>query len=69
MVGFLGCLSTLLAHVQLAVDHVPQMAFSRVAAQHLIPQAVCIARGAPSWLQNLAPALVKFHATGDCLAL
>lgn len=59
MVGFPGCLSTLLTHVQLTADQDPQTSFSRVAVQNLISKFVCVARIVPSHVQNLALALVK----------
>jgi len=57
--GLPGCLGTLLIHLQLAVSQNLQIAFSGVALQCLILQSVCIARVAPSLVQNLALAFVK----------
>ena len=54
IVGFPGYLGTQLTHGQLAADQDPQIPFSRVAFQCLIPQSVCIARVAPSQVENLA---------------
>ena len=64
-----SCLGTLLTHFQLTADQDAQIPYSRAAFYRLILQSVCIARVAPSQVQNLALALVKCHAISDCPAL
>ena len=55
-----GCQGTLLTHIQLAINTNPQMSFQEAVVQPLIPQSVHITRIAPSQVENLALALVKF---------
>jgi len=38
----LGCLATLLIHIQLVFEQDPQIPFSGAALQRLIPQTVCM---------------------------
>ncbi|XP_050565909.1 uncharacterized protein LOC126913259 [Cygnus atratus] len=64
-VGPPGCQGTLLAHIQLAVNHNPQIPLCRAALQRLVAQSVCIARVAPSQVQDPALAFVKLHVVGD----
>jgi len=68
-VGPPGCQGTLLAHIQLAVNHNPQIPLCGAAFQRLITQSVRIARVAPSQVQDPAFALVKLRVVGDCPAL
>lgn len=53
-VDIFACLFTLFIHFQLVVNQDPQMFFSRAALQSLILRSVCVARVAPSHVQNMA---------------
>ena len=50
MVGFLGCESTLLAHVQLAIHQHPQIPFGRAVLQSCIPQLILVVGAAATWI-------------------
>ena len=69
MIGLSGCLGTLLTDIQFAADHDSQITFKESALQHPSLHSVCIARVAPSQVQNLVFAFAKFLAVGDCSAL
>ena len=56
MVGRPSCQGTLLAHIQLAVNHKPQIPLCGAALKRLVAQSVRIARVAPSQVQD--PALL-----------
>ncbi|KAK4823970.1 hypothetical protein QYF61_008356 [Mycteria americana] len=62
-VGFLGHLDTLLAHVQLAVNHHPQVLFLQAAFQPLFPKPVALHGVVVTQVQDPALGLVKPHTT------
>jgi len=51
-----------LTYIQFSVNQIP---FSRAALPQLNSQTVCVARVAPSQVQDPALALVKLHADSD----
>lgn len=57
-----GCLSTLLTHLQLAINPNSQISFCRAALQPLIPQFVCVNATTSSQMQNPPLALVKISS-------
>ncbi|KAK4826774.1 hypothetical protein QYF61_011401 [Mycteria americana] len=59
-IGFLGCLGTLLAHIQAAVKH-PQVLLCQAAFQPLFPKPVALHGVAVAQVQDLALGLVKPH--------
>ncbi|PKU44940.1 hypothetical protein llap_4753 [Limosa lapponica baueri] len=64
VIGLLGHLDTLLAHIQLAVYQHPQVFFCRAAFQPLFPKPVTLHGVAVTQVQNLALSLVEPHTTG-----
>ncbi|KAK4814463.1 hypothetical protein QYF61_018981, partial [Mycteria americana] len=60
-IGFLGCLGTLLAHIQAAVNKHPQVLFRQAAFQSLFPKPVALHGVAVAQVQDLALGLVKPH--------
>ncbi|KAK4826479.1 hypothetical protein QYF61_009475 [Mycteria americana] len=60
-IGFLGCLGTLLAHIQLAVNQHSQVLFHWAAFQPLFPKPVALHGVAVAQVQDLALGLVKPH--------
>ncbi|KAK4818648.1 hypothetical protein QYF61_016619, partial [Mycteria americana] len=60
-IGFLGCLGTLLAHIQAAVNQHPQVLFCLAAFQPLFPKPVALHGVAVAQVQDLALGLVKPH--------
>ncbi|KAK4817813.1 hypothetical protein QYF61_027864 [Mycteria americana] len=63
-IGFLGHLGTLLAHIQAAVNHHPQVLLCLAAFQPLFPKPVALHGVAVAQLQDLALGLVESHTTG-----
>ncbi|KAK4819627.1 hypothetical protein QYF61_008847 [Mycteria americana] len=64
VIGFLGHLGTLLAHVQLAVNQHPQVLFCLAAFQPLFPKPVVLHGVVVAQVQDLALGLVEPHTTG-----
>ncbi|GAB0187963.1 hypothetical protein GRJ2_001261600 [Grus japonensis] len=62
--GLLGYLGTLLAHVQLAVNHHPQVLFCWAAFQPLFPNPVALYGVVVTPVQDLALSLVEPHTIG-----
>ncbi|KAK4826520.1 hypothetical protein QYF61_010017 [Mycteria americana] len=62
-IGFLGCLGTLLAHIQGAVNHHPQVLFHQAAFQPLFPKPVALHGVAVAQVQDLALGLAERHTT------
>ncbi|KAK4830770.1 hypothetical protein QYF61_013259 [Mycteria americana] len=60
-VGFLGCLGTLLAHIQAPVNQHPQVLLCQAAFQPLFPKPVALHGVAVAQVQDLALGLVKPH--------
>ncbi|KAK4827180.1 hypothetical protein QYF61_015142 [Mycteria americana] len=60
-IGFLGHLSTLLAHIQLAVNQHPQVLLCLAAFQPLFPKPVALHGVAVAQEQDLALGLVEPH--------
>ena len=60
-VGFLGCESTSLTHVQLLTHQYSQVLLSRAALHPYIPQPVLIARDAMSQVKHLILGLIEPH--------
>ncbi|KAK4824096.1 hypothetical protein QYF61_010616 [Mycteria americana] len=60
-IGFLGCLGTLLAHIQAAVNKHPQVLLCQAAFQPLFPKPVALHEVAVAQVQDLALGLVKPH--------
>ncbi|KAK4821921.1 hypothetical protein QYF61_004924 [Mycteria americana] len=60
-IGFLGHLGTLLAHVQPAVNHHPQVLFCLAAFQPLFPKPVALHGVAVAQVQDLALGLAEPH--------
>ncbi|KAK4812342.1 hypothetical protein QYF61_017119 [Mycteria americana] len=58
-IGFLGCLGTLLAHIQAAVNQHPQVLLCQAAFQPLFPTPVALHGVAVAQVQDLALGLVK----------
>ncbi|KAK4813930.1 hypothetical protein QYF61_003000 [Mycteria americana] len=63
-IGLLGHLGTLLAHIQLAVDHHPQVLFHRAAFQPLFPKPVALHGVVVTQVQDPALGLVEPHRIG-----
>ena len=59
-ISLLGCKSSLLAHVQLFVHRDPQALLCRIALTELLSQSVYISETAPTQVEHLALALVRF---------
>ncbi|KAK4815153.1 hypothetical protein QYF61_017594 [Mycteria americana] len=60
-IGFLGCLGTLLAHIQAAVNQHPQVLLCQAAFQPLFPKPVALHVVAVAQVQDLALSLVEPH--------
>ncbi|KAK4821667.1 hypothetical protein QYF61_027135 [Mycteria americana] len=60
-IGFLGCLGTLLAHIQAAVNQYSQVLLCWAAFQPLFPKPVALHGVAVAQVQDLALGLVKPH--------
>ncbi|KAK4824093.1 LOW QUALITY PROTEIN: hypothetical protein QYF61_010604, partial [Mycteria americana] len=60
-IGFLGCLGTLLAHIQPAVNQHSQVLLCQAAFQPLFPKPVALHGVAVAQVQDLALGLVKPH--------
>ncbi|KAK4814757.1 hypothetical protein QYF61_026734 [Mycteria americana] len=60
-IGFLGCLGTLLAHIQAAVNKHPQVLLCQAAFQPLFPKPVALHGVAVAQVQDFALGLVKPH--------
>ncbi|KAK4832354.1 hypothetical protein QYF61_021953, partial [Mycteria americana] len=60
-IGLLGCLGTLLAHIQAAVNKHPQVLLCQAAFQPLFPKPVALHGVAVAQVQDLALGLVKPH--------
>jgi len=58
-VGFLGCESTLLAHVQFAIHQYPQVLFGRAALNPSIPHLVLVMGVASTRVQDFALGLLN----------
>ncbi|KAK4829830.1 hypothetical protein QYF61_006840 [Mycteria americana] len=58
-IGFLGCLGTLLAHIQVAVNQHPEVLLCQAAFQPLFPKPVALHGVAVAQVQDLALGLVK----------
>ncbi|KAK4822020.1 hypothetical protein QYF61_006868 [Mycteria americana] len=63
-IGFLGCLGTLLAHIQPAVNQYPQVLFYRAAVQPLFPKPVALHGVVVAQVQDLALSFVEPHTIG-----
>jgi len=63
-VGLLGCLGTLLAHVQLAVDQHPKVLFRRASFQPLLPKPVALHGVVVTQVQDPVFGLVETHTVG-----
>ncbi|KAK4831480.1 hypothetical protein QYF61_017981 [Mycteria americana] len=63
-VGLLGHLSTLLAHIQAAVDQHPQVLFHQAAFQPLFPKPVALHGVAVAQVHDPALSLVEPHTIG-----
>ncbi|KAK4824198.1 hypothetical protein QYF61_012014 [Mycteria americana] len=61
VIGFLGHLGTLLAHILVAVNQHPQVLFHQAAFQPLFPKPVVLHGVAVAQVQDLALGLVKPH--------
>jgi len=61
-VGFLGCQSTLPAHVELPIHQYPQALLLRAALEPLSAQTVLVFGVAPTHVQDLALGLVELYA-------
>ncbi|KAK4832282.1 hypothetical protein QYF61_021681 [Mycteria americana] len=64
-IGFLGCLGTLLAHIQVAVNQHPQVLLCQAAFQPLFPKPVALRRVAVAQVQDVALGLVEPHSIGS----
>ncbi|KAK4823656.1 hypothetical protein QYF61_005008 [Mycteria americana] len=63
-IGFLGHLSTLLAHIQAAVNQHPQVLFCWAAFQSLFPKPVALHGVAVAQVQDLTLSLLEPHTVG-----
>ncbi|KAK4832707.1 hypothetical protein QYF61_025168, partial [Mycteria americana] len=63
-IGFLGCLGTLPAHIQAAVNQHPQVLFHQAAFQPLFPKPVALHGVVVTQVQDPALGLVEPHTIG-----
>ncbi|CAM9177511.1 unnamed protein product, partial [Bubo scandiacus] len=69
MVGFLGCKHALLGHVELLVNHYPQVLLLRAALNPLIAQPVFVLGIALAHVQDLVLGLVELYMVCTGLSL